>query len=101
MKNLVTAFLFIAIVLAREYKEYDHLDCIGNDIHQVEARDVDPIPHPHSVARGVEDNLRRDRGLCGIQHPRLAEEGVPRVGVPGQCEPVFRLVQSLWIPLFT
>lgn len=44
MMNLVTAFLFIATVLAREYKEYDHLDCIGNDIHQVEAREVDSPP---------------------------------------------------------
>ena len=100
MKNLVTAFLFIAIVLAREYKEYDHLDCIGNDIHQVQAREVDSLPNPYWVARGVEENLRRDRGLCGIQHPRLAEEGVPRFGVPGQREPISGLVQSCWVPLF-
>lgn len=100
MKNLVTAFLFIAIALAREYKEYDHLDCIGNDIHQVEAREVGPLPYPHSVARGAEENLRRNRGLCGIQHPRLAEEGLPRLGVPGQRGPVSGLVQSVLIPLF-
>lgn len=50
MKNLVTAFLFIATVLAREYKEYDHLDCIGNDIHQVEAREVDSLPNLYWTA---------------------------------------------------
>ena len=50
MKNLVTAFLFIATVLAREYKEYDHLDCIGNDIHQVEAREVDYFPNLYWTA---------------------------------------------------
>ena len=100
MKNLVTAFLFIATVLAREYKEYDHLDCIGNDIHQVEAREVDSLPNLYWTAWGVEENLRRDRGLCGIQHPRLAEEGVPRFGVPGEREPVSGLVQSVWVPLF-
>lgn len=50
MKNLVTAFLFIATVLAREYKEYDHLDCIGNDIHQVEAREVDSLPNLYWAA---------------------------------------------------
>ena len=100
MKNIVTAFLFIAIALAREYKEYDHLDCIGNDIHQVEAREVDPLPASHSLARGAEEDLRRDRGLRGIQHSRLAEEGVPRLGVSGQREPVSGRVQSVWIPLF-
>lgn len=46
--RLVLLALFITLVLAKDYKVYNNMDCPNNDIYQEKTHDVASLHHPNT-----------------------------------------------------